>query len=166
MALHFQALEGSSYDPASGISIPEPRILPVELPDGTQGTEYQFGLYQNGERIGELGFSGPDEIIESDGWREHVFFFDLGHDWLIEDLLALKRKIANSDEDYLFLLQISLGLVLAYAGQTRNKENLRYVAVTTAEALAICGVLIPDESPVTDDGALLLAEVSIPAHRA
>lgn len=124
MALHIQAREGSSYDPASGISIPEPRILPVELPDGTQGTEYQFGLYQNGERIGELGFSGPDEIIESDGWREHVFFFDLGHDWLIEDLRALKRKIANSDGDYSYLQQFSLeGWCSRTPGRQRTKRT-------------------------------------------
>lgn len=166
MALNFQAREGSSYDPASGISIPEPRILPVELPDGTQGTEYQFGLYQNGERIGEVGFSGPDEIIESDGWREHVFFFDLGHDWLIEDLLALKRKIANSDGDYSYLQQFSRGLVLAYAGQTKNKENLCYVVTTTSEALASCGVVISGENPILADGAVVLAEVSIPARLA
>jgi hypothetical protein len=164
MALHFQAREGSSYDRASGISIPEPRILPAELPDGKQGTEYQFGLYQSGERIGALGFLGTDEFIESDGWREHVFFFDLGHDWLIEDLLAIKRRIDNSDGDYLYLQQFSRGLVLAYAGQTNNKENSCYVVTTTSAALASCRVLIAGENPVLANGAVVLAEVSIPAR--
>jgi len=79
-------------------------------------------------------------------------------------MLALKRRIANSDGDYLYLQQFSRRLVLAYAGQTNNEENLCYVVTTTSEALASCGVMIAGENPVLADGAVVLAEVSIPAR--
>lgn len=55
MPLDFQSRLGAAYDAASGITIPEPRTLPMTMPDGSPGTEYQYAFYQNGRRIGGLG---------------------------------------------------------------------------------------------------------------
>lgn len=164
MPLNFQPRSGSSFDPISGITIPEPRILPARLPDGSAGTEYQYAFYLNHVAIGRLGFCGSDYIAEANGARERVFEFDLGHDWLIKSMLEFKRKIADSDDDMGFLRSLANGLVMAYAGQTDNDENLRYVAITTPDALVHAGVLVSDEGGTSSEGMCVLAEVSIPAH--
>lgn len=164
MPLDFQARSSSSHDRVSGITALVSRILPAELADGTQGTEYEYAFYQNGKRIGALGFLGTDRVIESDGWREHVFFFDLGHEWLVQDLMALKKRIANLDDDFIFLQHFSNGLVLANAGKAHNRENLRYVATTTMAALANSAIVLPGKSPASSGGAIVLAEASIRAH--
>lgn len=164
MPLDFQARSSSSYDRVSGITALVSRILPAELADGTQGTEYHYAFYQNGKRIGTLGFLGTDRVFESDGWREHVFFLDLGHDWLVQDLLALKKRTANVDDDLIFIQQFSNGLVLANVGEAYKRENLRYVATTTMAALANSAVVFPAESPASRGGGIVLAEVSIRAH--
>lgn len=161
MPLHFQAKSDSSFDPVSGVTIPEPRILPGKLPDGSAVTEYQYAFYRGDARIGGLGFNGPDMSVEVDGMAERVFIFDLGHDWLIKSMLEFKEIIENQDDDYTFLRGLAQGLVLAYAGQTDNEENLRYIATTTPVALVGAGVPPSVETAMKPQGPIVLAEVRI-----
>lgn len=167
MPLCFEPRPYSSFDPVSGITIPRPRILPCELADGTVVTEYQYALYLGDKRIGGMGFHGTDQLAETNGHTERVLTFDLGHHWLITHMIEFKTLVGNVDSDFSFLRNLAQGLALAYACQTDNVEDLRYVAITTVSALSIAGVLIPDHVPVASDGHVVLAEADVPvnAHR-
>lgn len=164
MPLHFQAKSDSSFDPVSGVTIPEPRILPGKLPDGSAVTEYQYSFFRGEDRIGGLGFEGPDAIIESDGYREWVFTFDLTREQSIRSMLRSKEDIGSTDDDFTYLRGLAQGLVLAYAGRTDNEDNLRYIAVTSIEALDQAGVPIAGAISVLPDGKVVLAEASVPSH--
>lgn len=163
MPLCFQPETASSFDPNTGVSIPQPRILPTTLPDGQPGTEYQYAFTRDGKMMGGLGFSGPNAIVETGGHREWVFTLDLGRDRLITSMLEFKQTLGNQDDDYDFLRAFAQGQVLAYAGRTDNKMNYRYAAVTTPEALVRAGVSIPVEGALKPNGKIVLAEVAVPA---
>lgn len=167
MPLCFEPRIYSSFDPVSEITIPRPRILPGELADGTVVTEYQYAFYLGDKRVGGLGFHGTNRLAETDGHTERVFTFDLGHDWLITYMLEFKTMVGNVDNEFSFLRDFAQGLAMAYTGQTDNVEDLRYVAITTASALAIAGVLIPDQVLVASGDHIVLAEAHVPvnAHR-
>lgn len=164
MPLNFQPRSHSSYDPVSDVSIPRPRILPTTLSSGQRGTEYQYAFIRDGKRIGGLGFEGPDAIVEIEGRREWVFTFDLTHEQTIRSMLSFKDAFGSTDDDLTYLRDLSLGLVLAYAGRTDNDQNLRYVAITTSEALASAGVVIFDTSSLVPESTLVLSEIAIPAR--
>ncbi len=164
MPLCFQPESDSSFDPGTDVSIPQPRILPTTLQDGRPGTEYQYAFIREGKMIGGLGFSGSDAIVETGGQREWVFTLDLGREHLITAMLEFKQTLANQDEDFDFIRGLAQGLVLAYSGRTDSGGNVRYIAVTTAEALDRAGVSIPGGRWGATGGTMVLAEVAIPAH--
>lgn len=126
MPLCFQPRPASSFDPNTGVSIPQPRTLPATLPDGQPGMEYQYAFIRDGKMIGGLGFLGPNAIVETGGHRECVFTLDLGRDRLITSMLEFKQTLGNQDDDYDFLRALAQGMVLAYAGRTDDKVNYRY----------------------------------------
>lgn len=160
----FQPRLDSSFDPIHRVSIPEPRILPAALPDGQQVTEYQYAFIRDGRRIGGLGFFGTDAEVKTDGLTEWVFTFDLGHDWLVSSMVEFKQTLGDTDDDFTFVRSLANGLVMAYAGQVDNEDNLRYVAITTSAALAQAGVEIPGGTDVAADDVIVLAQVAVPAH--
>lgn len=162
MPLCFRSEPASSFDPSTGVSIPQPRILPTTLQNGRPGTEYQYAFIRDGKMIGGLGFSGSDAIVETGGQREWIFTLDLGHDRLIMSMLEFKQTLRNQDEDFDFIRGLAQGLVLAYAGRTDNQSNLRYVAVTTYEALVQARVLISVEGSMLPEGRIVLAEEAVP----
>lgn len=164
MPLSFQPRSHSSYDPTSDVSIPRPRILPTTLANGEGGTEYQYSFFRGEDRIGGLGFDGPDVVVETEGCREWVFTFDLTREQTIQSMLRSKEDFGSTDEDLTFLRGLAQGLVLAYAGRTDNEDNLRYVAVTSVEALDQADVHITGAIPVLSDGRVVLAEAAVPAH--
>jgi len=114
--------------------------------------------------IGGLGFFGTDAEVETDGLKEWVFTLDLGHDWLVSSMVEFKQTLGDTDDDFTFVRCLANGLVMAYAGQVDNEDNLRYVAVTTSAALAQAGVEMPGGTDVTGDGVIVLAQVVVPAH--
>lgn len=162
MPFYFQPFSHSAVDPVNDVSVLRPRILPTTLMNGDAGTEYQYSFYRGDDRIGGLGLIGADEVIERGGFREHVFWLDLTHDQVIRLLLDYKQDLGATDEDFAYLRGIAHGLVMAFAGGTDNEENLRYVAVTSIEALSAAGVLFSDETSTREDGSLVLAEVAVP----
>ncbi|MEF9873995.1 MAG: hypothetical protein RR778_09865 [Glutamicibacter sp.] len=115
--------------------------------------------------IDGLGFSGPDAVVETAGHRERVFTLDLGHAWVMTSMLDFKQTLGLQADDYDFLHALAQGLVLAYAGRTDNRTDVRYVAVTTPEALVQAGVSYLDDETLKLDGKIILAEVAIPARR-
>lgn len=161
MPLGFQSRSHSSYDPASDVSIPRPRILPTTLASGRAGTEYQYSFYRGDDRIGGLGFEGPDEVVVDGVFREWVFTFDLGREAIIKSMLRHKQDFGVTGDDFTFLRGLAQGLVLAYAGCNGNDDNLRYVALTNIGALEGAGVLISDYSLIQPDGQLVLAAVTV-----
>ncbi len=164
MPLCFQAEPASSFDPSTDVSMPQPRILPATLPGGQLGTEYRYAFIRDEKTIGGLGFSGPDAIVETGGHRERVLTLDLGRDHLITSMLEFKQTLDNHDDHYDFLRALAQGLVLDYTGRIDNRANVRYVAVTTAEALDRAGVSILVAGAPRPTGNTVLAEVAVPAN--
>lgn len=163
MPFNFQPFSHSAVDPINNVSVLRPRMLPVALSNGDQGTEYQYSFYRGDKRIAGLGMEGHDEIVEREGYTEHVFWLDLGRVPFIKTLIDYKPEFGATGNDFVYVRGIAQGLVMAFAGRTDNDENLRYVAVTKADALTAAGVLIPDGTPIGEDGTVLLAEIVIPA---
>lgn len=164
MSIKFQPRESSSFDPSSGIWMSEPRILPATLRNGEEGTEYQYSFFRGDQRIGGLGFNGPDFISEADGKREWVFIMDLGKEQTIRSMLSYKADFRDDGDNLSYLRQLAEGLVLAYAGRDDNEDNLRYVATTTSAALEAAGVQGAD-GEADGNGVIVLAEIAIPARR-
>ncbi|WP_217539216.1 hypothetical protein [Stenotrophomonas sp. GbtcB23] len=164
MRLSFQPRSHYSYDPTSDVSIPRPRILPTTLASGEGGTEYHYSFFRGEDRIGGLGFDGRDVVVETDGYREWVFTFDLTREQTIQSMLRSKADFGSTDEDLTFLRGLAQGLVLAYAGQMDNEDNLRYIAVTSVEALDQAGVPIAGAIPVHPDKKVVLGEAAVPSH--
>lgn len=164
MALQFQPQPRSSFDPISGIAIPRPRMLPTTLSNGRPGTEYQYAFVRDGKTIGGLGFDGSEQVVEAAGRRERTFTFDLGHDWLIQYLVQLKRVLGIPADDFSFVRDIAEGLVMAFAQQADNEENLRYVVITTGEALSGAGVPAPTDIIQNSSDIIVLAETAVPSH--
>jgi len=163
MPLCFQAEFASSFDPSTDVSIPQPRILPATLPGGQPGTEYRYAFIRDEKTIGGLGLSEPDAIVEIGGHRERVRTLDFGRDHLTTSMLEFKQTLDNHDDDYDFLRALAQGLVLAYAGRADNRGHVRYVAVTTAEALDRAGVSILVAGAPRPTGNTVLAESAVPA---
>ena len=163
MSLDFKPRSESSFDQGSRVSIPQPRMLPAILPDGESGTEYQYAFYRDGLRIGGLGFHGSDRIVKTERGPEWVFTFDLGYDALVESMLRFQQDLGNTDDKFTFLCGLAYGLVAAYMGRTDNEDDLRYVAVTTVDALARAGVMVPDGAIRLVGDQVVLAEARVPA---
>lgn len=166
MRLNFQPRSRSSFDEVSGIAIPRARALPAILQDGRPATEYQFEFVRGSEVVGGLGFFGTKEVVEREGTQELVSVFDLAHEWLIIYLVKLQRNLGIPGDEFLFVRDMARGLVMAYAGQDDNDENLRYVAVTSIDALMSAGVAVPAGSVPSAEGLIILAEASVPSRTA
>lgn len=131
------------------------------LANGARVTEYQYAFYREQRMVWRLGFWGPDALVDAAGRREWIFTFDLGHDWLIASMLALKRAIPHEGDDLLFLRGLAQGMVLAYAGQPDSEEDMRYRVITTSAALVAAGTIVPGSLPVSPVGIAVLADVLI-----
>lgn len=164
MSIDFKPRERSAFDENSGISVLRPRMLPASIPGRTDAIEYQYSFRRDGQSIGALGFFGTEEKIEKGARREWVYTLDLSPEAVLEDVLRFKKSIGNNDRDSEFVQSIALGLVSAFAGQTTNADDLRYVASTKADALARLGIAIPDGVTSLPDGSIILADVLVPAH--
>ena len=165
MPIVFQALSDSSYDPISRISIPQPRVLPIEGPDGRLGREYQFALIRDGVFLDGLGCLGSESMVYTGQNREWIYTIELGQEHLLKSILGFKKLFGSvEDEGYAFVRDFSRGLVLAYAGRSDNEEKFCYLITTSTDALEKSGITIPGKSSILEDGTVVLARVSIPAH--
>lgn len=166
MPIDFKPVVSSAIDEQSGVSIPQPRMLPATLPDGRNGIEYQYVFRLNDERIGALGIFGSEVALEESGRREWLYTLDLSQDAAFKALFRLKRAIGNTDGDFDFIRDVACGLVNVFAGQRSNSEAQRNVVVTTVEALARHGIGVPEAVHPLPGGTIVLANVLVPAHEA
>lgn len=79
-------------------------------------------------------------------------------------LASFLESSRTAADDFTYLRGLAQGLVLAYAGRTDNEDNLRYIAVTSIEALDQAGVPIAGAISVLPDGKVVLAEAAVSAH--
>ncbi|WP_303637711.1 hypothetical protein [Stenotrophomonas tuberculopleuritidis] len=165
MPFNFEPQEKSAIDELSGISILRPRMLPDAQSDGSVGIEYQYALRRDGKTVGTMGLFGKEVLISTKAGRERRYTLDLSPDWVLEDILKLKDTLGSPDEPFAFVQSLAQGLVNSFAVQTGNLEDLRYVAFTRADALTRVAVPIPEETPVLDDGVIILASAFIHAHQ-
>lgn len=163
MPIYFKPVVSSAIDEKSGVSIPQPRMLPATLPDGGDGIEYQYVFRRNDECIGALGIFGSEVTLEKQGQREWLYTLDLTQDAAFKSLFRLKQTIGNADREFDFVRDVACGLVNVFAGQKENTEAQRTVVVTSVEALARHGVDVPDAVHPRPDGTIVLAEASVPA---
>lgn len=163
MPFQFQAKPYSSLDPISETEIPRPRIGPTVLTDGRRGTEYQFAIYRGESRVGGVGFDGWDETTQDGGRPVHCFVFDLRQAQVIHAMLAYKQTLGSVDDDFTYLQGLAQGFVLSFAGRTDNDEALRYLAVTSPNALMESQVPVPAHVAQRDDGSIVLASIDVPA---
>lgn len=166
MPIDFKPVVSSAVDEKSGVSIPQPRMLPATLPDGRNGIEYQYVFRLKDERIGALGIFGSEVALEEAGRREWLYTLDLTQDAAFKALFRFKQAIGNTDEDFDFIRDVSYGLVNVFAGQKSNIEAQRNVVVTNVEALGRHGVGVPDAVHPLPDGTIVLANVLVPGHEA
>ena len=164
MSINFKPRERSAFDEISGISILMPRVLPAALPEKVGAIEFQYSFRRDGQDVGALGFLGAEELVETEGRREWVYTLDLSPDIVLEEILRFKRAIGNADTDAEFLQGLAQGLANAFAGQTSNVDDLRYVAIAHADDLARVGISAPGGSARLTDGSIVLADVLVPAH--
>lgn len=164
MPFHFQAKPYSSLDPISETEIPRPRIGPTVLADGRHGTEYQFAIYRGDSRVGGVGFDGWDEMTQDVGRPVHAFVFDLRQAQVIHAMLTYKQTLGSVDDDFTYLQGLAQGFVLSFAGRTDNDEALRYLAVTSPQALLESQVPVPTNVAQRDDGSIVLASIDVPVR--
>lgn len=163
MPFHFQAKPYSSLDPISETEIPLPRIGPTVLADGRHGTEYQFSIYRGDSRVGGVGFDGWSEMTQDMGRPVHSFVFDLRHPQVIQAMLRYKERLGSVDDDFTYLQGLAQGFAMSFAGRTGHDEDLRYLAVTSAQALMESQVLVPAAVAQRDDGSIVLASIDVHA---
>ncbi len=164
MPIDFMPRERSAFDEISRISILRPRMLPASLPERVGAIEFQYSFRRDGQDVGALGFLGTEELVETAGRREWIYTLDLSPGEVLEDMLRFKQAIGNSDRDAEFLQGLARGLVYAFAGQTSNVDDLRYVAIAHVDDLARVGLSVPDGLAHLTDGSIILADVLVPAH--
>jgi hypothetical protein len=164
MPLNFEPRPGSAVDEGNGIVITAPRVLPASPPEDPTHTEYQYLFHVHGERVDGLGLFGSDEIQDRSGMPERKFTLDLSRDWVLKSALSFKESIGNTDGDFTFLQGLAQGLIMANMDESSSKYSIRYVAVTTHEALARCGITpIAVDSDSVESG-IVLAEARVPAR--
>ncbi|AWH16237.1 hypothetical protein C1922_02285 [Stenotrophomonas sp. ZAC14D2_NAIMI4_7] len=162
MPFHFHANPYSSLDPVSETRIPRPRIEPTVLADGRRGTEYQFAIYRGETRVGGVGFNGWNETSQDSGGPVHSFVFDLRQPQVIHAMLSYKQRLGSLDDDFTYLQGLAQGFAMSFAGRTDNDEVLRYLAVTSRQALMESHVPAPANFTEGDDGSIVLASIDVP----
>ncbi|MBK0025006.1 hypothetical protein IAE57_02430 [Stenotrophomonas sp. S48] len=163
--MDFKPLGISAIDESSGVSIPQPRMLPATLPGGGTGIEFQYAFRRNGERIGGLGILGKETALVTDGHREWLYKLEITHHSAFDSIFRLKRKIGNTDDDFIFLSTIAEGLVAVFVGSHDNVEPQRNVVVTSLSALNQQGILVPEQIPFSQDGEIVLADAYVPGSQ-
>lgn len=164
MSFDFKSRSRSSFDEESGVSIPQPRMLPASCAGSDDNIEYQYSFFLDGKDIGGLGLLGTCGFTERQGRREQLFTLDLGREGVLRSALGFRETLGNSDDEFVFLRGLAQGLVMAYAGRTDNDDDVRYVAIADADSLARAGMHIPDDVISWVEGVILLAEAYVPAH--
>lgn len=164
MPLMFKPLPSSAVDEGNRVVITSPRVLPASPPEDPSHNEYQYLFYVDGARVDGLGLFGADVMIEAEGGRERVFTLDIGRDWVLESIFSFKRTLENTDDDLTFLIGLSQGLVMASMDHGSRKYDIRYVAVTTDDALSRRGMSRSNTNLPSVEGRVVLAEGRIPVR--
>ncbi|AWH24014.1 hypothetical protein [Stenotrophomonas sp. YAU14D1_LEIMI4_1] len=164
MPLEFQRQPGTAVDRHTGVIITAPRILPASPPEDASHTEYQYLFHRNGQRVGGLGLFGSDEMVETESGCERVFSLDLGRDWVLRSILGFKQTLNDQDSNFVFLCSVAQGLVLANMDHSSARYGVRYVATTTAEALARNDISTVGLAPPHHGSVIILAEAVNPVR--
>ena len=104
--------------------------------------------------------------MEVSGQREWAFTIDLSSESVLRSMLRSSESIGSRDDDIKFVTALARGLVNAFARQDDSTDILSYVAFTSIEALSAWGIPLPTNARRMASGAIILAEVHVPAHGA
>ncbi|WP_439450759.1 hypothetical protein [Stenotrophomonas sp. ATs4] len=131
---------------------------------GPSPAEYEYVFRRNGERVGVAGVSGGlDWYIREEGHWEDIYSLDFTHPQSLRCLLEEKSALGSTEDDFSFLRRIVHALLSAAGSGVRSRHHVRYVALTTQDALAGAGVPANAHHVLDSlEGYLLLAILQIP----
>lgn len=159
--LRFEARPGSAYDPVTGVTIPEPRLIAGVLRDGARVTEYHYAFYRDGQVVGRLGLYGSDTLKLEQGGMERQFFLYFGHDWLIRSLLELKQTLGHTGDDYAFVCGLVEGMLRVYETQPDVRGHQRYLAIADHREVLKGGLQLPTHKIAAFGGLVLFADLVV-----
>lgn len=131
---------------------------------GPSPAEYEYVFYRNDERIGIAGVCGGlDWYSRKEVCREDIYSLDFTHPQSLRCLLKEKSALGSTEDDFSYLRRIVHALLAAAGSGVWSGNTVRYVALTTHDALAGAGVPANAHHVLDSlDGYLLLASLEIP----
>lgn len=148
----------------NGISVGQPRMQ-AGADDGVcTEIEYQYTFRRANNMIAGLGISGSEFFIVDSGYRERLYTLDLGTEVALSSALELKPILGSDDDDFTYLCELAECLSNVFRGSLSTILTQRYRVSTHTHALAVHSVGIPTETTVAATGAIVLAEVVVPAN--
>lgn len=131
---------------------------------GPSPAEYEYVFRRNDERVGVAGVCGGlDWYSREEGWREDIYSLDFTHPQSLKCLLEEKSALGSTEDDFSFLRRIVHALLAAAGSGVSSPHPVRYVALTTHDALVGAGVPANAHHVLDSlDGYLLLASLEIP----
>ncbi|WP_343649743.1 hypothetical protein [Stenotrophomonas sp.] len=131
---------------------------------GPSPAEYWFVFFRNDERVAVAGAQGGlDWPIREEGCRETIYSLDFTHPQSLKCLLSEKSALGSTEDDFSFLRRIVHALLAAAGSGVSSPITVRYVALTTHDALAGAGVPANAHHVLDSlDSYLLLASLEIP----
>lgn len=164
MSINFEPNENTAFDEGTGVTISHPRILPATRSDGSEALEYQYTFRRNGERVGAMGFFGTEDVSVVGGQRAWTQTLDLSPDAVLMDMLRFKQVLGKEGDEFTFICALAEGLLNVFAGSTGNLRAVRYLAISTSEALTRVGAPGLGTHRTLPDGTVILACLAFPAH--
>jgi len=162
MPIRFIPVENTAFDPESGVTISNPRILSAINRDGSEEIEYQYVFRRNGEQVGGTGFFGTKQVVEQHGRREVRYTLELSPHQVLESILRLQRALGNAEEKYPFICSVAEGLVTVFSGRVNNTESRRYVALAKVDELVRLGAPPPESYTDLANDWVILSELHVP----
>ncbi|HDS1037551.1 TPA: hypothetical protein QDZ42_000835 [Stenotrophomonas maltophilia] len=131
---------------------------------GPSPAEYEYVFQRDGERVAVAGVCGGlDWHVREEGCQEDIHSLDLTYPQSLRCLLEQKSELGSTDDDFSFLRRIVHALLAAAGSGVWSDNTVRYVALTTREALTCVGVPATAHHVLDSlDGYLLLASLQIP----
>ena len=156
----------TAFDESTGITIGHPRMYPERHADGAVTAEYEYTIYRNEEIIGALVIQGAEKTTEENGNRIYTYTLEITNRNTVERLIKLKLRIGNKDSDFEFISGIAQGMINVFANNGGSIFTQRNLVTTTIDTLLRNGIAIPGYAHALPDGAIILAELYVPANSA
>ena len=127
--MNFRSKGSFAISDAYGVRVCRPRVLPGR---SENEIEVEYDVYINGVRHG-LYFLGS--YVDAKEGSPAIQATHLDSVSLVEDILKLKPLIGYQGDDFEFLTEISVGLVLTYASGAGIADDTQYLITASAHVI-------------------------------